>query len=121
MHGQRLYKCACTFIRQPILPGSIPYNARDVAIMHMTDIWEQVMLNLKIKSTNVPREPTAVIAEIGSGQQLVNGPVVLQRIIFVWQRKFGSFNDVSRLKNNSQDKTCDVMHDENANQDLPPG
>src|SRR5687768_18534288 len=88
--------------------------------MHVTDVRKKVVFDLEIQATHIPGEPPALIAEVGRGVQLVYSPVVFQGVVRIRKGKFCSVDDVRWLKDDREDKSCHVMHQQNSNQHLPP-
>src|SRR6185369_6101526 len=79
-----------------------------------------VVLHLIIQPANVPREQLIFMSKISSSVKLVNSPIVFQISVRIRYRILCSVNHVSRLKNDGQNKSCNVVHYEKANQYLPP-
>src|SRR5687767_3307206 len=88
--------------------------------MNMANIRKQMVLNLKVQSSDVPGKQRAVIGKISGRVKLMNSPAVIHFSIFIRHREFGAVNDVSWLKNDRQDKTGDVVHSHKPNEPLPP-
>jgi hypothetical protein len=97
-----------------------PNDGSDLPVMNVADIWKQVMFDLEIQTSNVPGKPFAVVPKIGRGQQLMYGPVIFKRSAFIRQRKLRALDNMSRLKYNGKDKSSDVMHRDQSDEDLPP-
>ncbi len=51
--------------------------------MNVADIGKQVVFNLKVETAYIPGEPPTLVAKIGGRQQLMNGPAVFERLIFM--------------------------------------
>src|SRR5688572_16680131 len=113
-------KPALRFIRKPKLLSSGLHYGRNFLVMNMTNIRKQMMFNLKIQSTNIPREKCTVIRKVCRGMQLVNSPAIIHFSVVVWHRKFCAIDDVSRLKNDRKNESCNVMHRHKSDQPLPP-
>src|SRR5205085_10291441 len=51
----------------------------------------------------------------------MNGPAVFHFTVRVWHRVLCSINNMRRLKYDSENEACHIVHDHNAQQNLPPG
>src|SRR5687768_1066061 len=88
--------------------------------MHVANIWEQVMLYLEIQTADIPVKDTVIVSKIGSSQKLMDSPAVFHFTFFVRHRIFSAIDHVGRLKNNCQDETTYVVHDNKTENSLPP-
>lgn len=55
-----LHKCFALQIRQVKLIGRLFHDVCDSRVMHMADAWEQVVLDLEVQATYVPRKKLAL-------------------------------------------------------------
>ena len=74
---------ARTLVRKIEFARRFANDRRDLAIMHMTYVGEQMMFDLKIQTSDIPGKPSALISEIGRGVKLMDRPVIFQRVVFV--------------------------------------
>src|SRR5688500_11257251 len=86
----------------------------------MANIRKQVMLNLKIQTANVPVKNTVIVSKVSGGMKLVNCPVFFHFALVIRHGIFRAINHVCGLKNNGQNKTTNIMHDDKPDQYLPP-
>jgi len=87
----------------------------------MAHAGEQVVLNLKVQASDIPGKEPAVIGKIRGSMQLVYSPTVIHFSLRIREGIRRAINHVRRLKNNSEDESGYIMHDQEADEDLPPG
>ena len=61
---QRLEECLGAFIWQPEFKGRAADDTSDLSVMDVTDVREQMVFDLEIQASDVPRKPSAFIAKI---------------------------------------------------------
>lgn len=120
MATQCTKKCVRALVGQTKLFCGTFHDSGNFPVMHVVDVWKQVVLNLKVKSAYIPRKPLASVAEICRGHQLMDGPIVFEYVRFVGQGELRAVNNMRWLKNYGKRESGEIMHDENADQNLPP-
>lgn len=69
-------------VSQPKLVGCLPHDRSDPGIMNVADLGEQMVLDLKVKPTDIPAQPLVARGEIDCRLQLVYGPVLFDNPVF---------------------------------------
>ena len=88
------------------MTGLFDYLA-DGRIVHMRDLWKQMVFDLEIQSTDKPGYHLIVRGKIGSCLYLVNGPLVIEfASLYVGNRKCSVFNGMCQLEYKTQYKAC---------------
>ena len=108
------------FVGKPEFLRSLLNNGRDLAVVNVADVREQVMFNLKVQTSNVPVQDSIIVGEVRCCKELVDGPAVLHFALTIGHRIFRSVDDMRRLKDDCKNKSADVMHGQKAEQNLPP-
>jgi hypothetical protein len=91
--------------------GNFAYDMAYFGIMNAANFWEKVMFDLVIESAYIPAEKFVVVGKVGGRFYLVNHPGILDVTLFIFSRMFRSFDNMSQLKNDTQNNTRGEMDD----------
>jgi hypothetical protein len=81
----------------------------------MTDLWEKVVLNLKIQAPKQPKQKLVGRIEIGGGTHLVQRPIACQ---FFFRWKMIDLDHVRQLKHHANEKPTNKSHHKKSNDGL---
>ena len=56
------------FIREPELKRCISYDVSYLRIVDVTNVGEQMMLDLEVESPDIPREPLTIVRKVCCGE-----------------------------------------------------
>lgn len=92
-HFRMLYVFYFVFIT------SFPDDLADGRIVDMGNIWEKMVFDLEIQTTDHPRKYFIVGGKIGCGLELMNCPVIFKFVgNLIRHREFSFFQRVCKLK-----------------------
>ncbi len=120
MPSQCPHKSFNAFVRQSKFVGCLFCSVCDLPGSAHDRCWETSGVQSENSSLPHTMRPPAAIAKVGGRQRLMYCPVILKTAVFIKHRIGCSFDYVCRLENNSENKPGKIMHDKDANQDLPP-
>ncbi len=103
-----------------LLCGPFDYG-RDLAVMYMADIGEQMVLHLIVQTPDKPGKQPAVGGKIARGRQLVRGPVVIYGPVFIGKGIFHPGHDMGYLENAAYQQAGDQVHGDETRNDDPGG
>ena len=103
-----------------IFLGSSLHDRGDFGVMDMANIGEEVMLDLKIESADIPVEQVVVASEIGGGIELVDDPVGLDDAFGICGGLGDAFYHMRQLEDHTQDEATCEMHEQPSQANLPP-
>ena len=88
---------AVVVVRHIELTGGFLHDLGNLAVVHVANVGEQMVLNLEVEPADQPTEHAAAIGEVGGGFHLVDGPVVFEATGFGFD-EFCLFDHVCHLE-----------------------
>src|ERR1041384_3371004 len=78
--------------------------------MHVADIREQVIFHLVVEPAHIPRKQPVFPGEVYRGVHLMNGPVIFNNGLFVWQRGIHILHGMRKLESKSENQSAYSPH-----------
>ena len=121
MAGERLAPGWVTVVADAELLAGRTHDRRETRVVQVTDVRQQVMLDLVIQPADVPIQQPVVRGEIHGRFDLVHGPLVddMRRVPHRL-REHCIGVDVRELEDQAQDQAGHQHYQHEANQHLPP-
>lgn len=97
-------------IRQAKPFGGFPDDAGKLRVMYVANVREQVVFDLIVQATNKPRHDAALRRKVGSSEQLVDCPAILQVAGIIRDRVSRVIHNVRRLEYTGGHEAQDEVH-----------
>lgn len=121
MGGHRHPKIFLFQIGQAKFSGRLAHDGGDGGVVDMTNLWKQMVLNLKMQAATTPGGKPAS-GKIAAGLQLKFRPLIGQGEIVVGRiGVLRTLHTMPGLKNQGEEKAGDRVHDQKATNRQHPG
>lgn len=107
-------------VRDSVFLGGRLNDRTDGRVMDATYLGEEVMLNLIVQPTDVPRKWQVLLREVRSRTHFVNDPGLLHLPVNIRGWILRTFDNMGKLKNDTKDNAGREVHRHETNQELPP-
>ena len=82
--NERFTRCFVFKIRQVEFLSRLLYDLRNIVVMDMTDVREDMMFYLMVQTSGEPIDDSVLGAKVHCSEQLVNSPSVLHVSGLIW-------------------------------------
>ena len=105
---------------QAVLVRDLAHDSPHRGVVHAAHSGEQVVLNLKVESADVPGEQSVTRGEVRCRFHLVDRPGAAHATLGVGEWVLRRLHDMGQLEHDAQDQTRGQVHRQVAQQEFPP-